>query len=230
MKEFHVIRLGTISFDDAYKIQQEIVRSRIANPDNSSDSLILCEHNSVITLGHRGKDRNVLVPKEVLDLKGIPLCRTDRGGDVTYHGPGQLVGYPILRLEDEERDLHLYLRKIEEAIMLSLSRFGIAGKRKEGLTGVWVVERRLSEDKKICSIGVGVRKWVTFHGFALNVKKEALEGFKYINPCGIDACDAISMEQLSPSVNMQDVEDSVIESIGRVFNCHNSETSGFNAI
>jgi lipoyl(octanoyl) transferase len=150
--------------------------------DLIGDTLLLLEHPHVFTLG-RGADARFLLEAR----PGVPVFRVSRGGQVTYHGPGQLVGYPILKLEGRDRDIHLYLRRLEQTLIDALAEFGIAAGRREGLTGVWVGER------KVGSIGVGLRRWITLHGFALNVRTE-LAYFDAMVPCGIAGCEMTSVE------------------------------------
>jgi len=205
-----VLDLGRIPFEDAYRIQVEWV-DRKADDPTLADLLLLVEHPPVITQGRGADARNVLVSEGVLRTEGIALVRTDRGGDVTYHGPGQVVGYPILRLEDGERDLHRYLRNLEEVILVTLDELGIRGSRRTGETGVWVGE------EKICSIGVGVRRWITFHGFALNATTD-LEPFRFIVPCGLPGCRMTSIaRELGQAVHREEVQDPLIRHFGRVF-------------
>ncbi len=166
--------VGRVEYGAAWALQKEILQARIAG--TAPDTLLLCEHPDVITLGRRlGSVANVLAPGD------IPIFEVERGGDVTYHGPGQLVGYPILRLDGPRRDLHRYLRDLEEVLIAVAARLGVPSGRAEGKTGTWVDGRR-----KLASIGVAVRKWVTLHGFALNVSTD-LEKFRAINPCGFAA-------------------------------------------
>jgi lipoyl(octanoyl) transferase len=163
-----------------WALQKELLAERQAG--SIPDTLILVEHPEVITLGRKASSRG-----NVLD-DSIPVVEIERGGDVTYHGPGQLVGYPIVRLDGDERDLHAYLRKLEQALIDACADFGIAGTRKAGWTGVWI------GDKKVASIGIAVRRWVTLHGFALNVSTD-LSRFATINPCGLDAAVMTSMSE-----------------------------------
>jgi len=163
-------------------LQQDLVASR--QSDSIPDTLILVEHPDVITLGRSAKPSNVLCPGE------IPVIPIERGGDVTYHGPGQLVAYPIFLLREDERDLHRLLRSLEEALVRTLADFGLAGIREPGKTGVWIAHDGGSH--KLASIGVAVRKWVTLHGLALNVTTD-LARFGAINPCGFDATVMTSM-------------------------------------
>jgi lipoate-protein ligase B len=178
--------LGTVAYADALALQEALVNAR--RQDQIGDTLLLLEHPHVFTLG-RGADERFLInpPAEV------PIHRVSRGGEVTYHGPGQLVAYPILKLEGGDRDVHRYLRALEQAIIDALDELGIAAGRRDGFTGVWIGAR------KIASIGVGIRRWVTFHGLAVNVDP-ALRYFDTIVPCGIEGCLMTSIaELLGPS-------------------------------
>ncbi len=205
-----VRRLGTLSYADALALQSELVARRRAR--EVVDTLLLLEHPHVITLGSGSHDENVLVSAEERAARGIELFETGRGGDVTYHGPGQLVGYPILDLKPDRCDLHRYLRDLEEVLIGVLAEFGLAGGRKEGLTGVWV------EDRKLAAIGVRVSSgWITSHGFALNVNTD-LSFFGTIVPCGIRAHGVGSISgELGRPVAMADVEAAVVRSFERVF-------------
>jgi lipoyl(octanoyl) transferase len=175
--------LGRVQFEDAFALQEEIVARKIAAPA-SDDELLLLEHDPVYTIG-RTPDQSSL-----LDPAHLPhrVVQINRGGQATWHGPGQLVGYPILDLKPRGQDLHRYLRALEELLIVALAEFGVAGGRREGLTGVWVGGR------KIASIGVGVRRWITMHGFALNVCGD-LAPFGNITPCGIAGVEMTSVER-----------------------------------
>jgi lipoate-protein ligase B len=165
-----------------WALQKRLVARR--QKGEIEDVLLLCEHPHVITVGRKLEAaQNVLAPKD------MPVFEIERGGDVTYHGPGQLVGYPIVLLRDDERDLHRYLRSLEEALIGVLARFGIEGTRNAGLTGVW------AGGKKLVSIGIAVKRWVTMHGFALNVSSD-LSRFAAMRPCGLDAAVMASMESV----------------------------------
>ena len=171
--------LGTIEYEAALKLQEALVVAR--QGDSIGDILLLLEHPHVYTLGRGASERYLMTrPSQ------IPIHRVSRGGEVTYHGPGQLIGYPILKLEGAARDVHAYLRALESAIIDSLADFAIRARRRQGLTGVWVGER------KIASIGVGIKRWVTLHGFALNVRTD-LRFFEAIVPCGITGCRMTSV-------------------------------------
>ena len=205
MKQARLVDLGVRDFADVWKLQLELVGAR--QRDEIPDTLLLVEHPHVITAGRSAKRENLL------DLGGTPLFEIERGGDVTYHGPGQLVGYPIFQLRAEERDLHRYLRNLEEAIIRTLARFELAGTRKDGWTGVWTAD----EQRKLASIGVAVKRWVTMHGFALNVSTD-LARFAAINPCGLDAAVMGSLAgELGGAVSMPAVKRSIVAAFADVF-------------
>jgi lipoyl(octanoyl) transferase len=192
--------LGLIDFHEAYLLQERLAAGVAAGTED--ETLLLMEHPPVYTTGSGGKAENILDPS-------ITAVRINRGGDVTYHGPGQLVGYPIIDLGRRGRDLHCYLRFLEELIMLIAADFGVAGQRVCGRTGVWCgVPPALA---KLASIGVGVRRWVTMHGFALNVTPD-LAPFRRINPCGIAACPVTSLElECGGRVMPEDVGKIIVE-------------------
>jgi lipoyl(octanoyl) transferase len=177
--------LGEVGYREALNLQLSHVDRRAGG--EIPDILLLLTHPHVYTLGRAGDEANLLVSRETLAKEGIAVERVGRGGDITYHGPGQLVGYPILRME--KPDVHRFVRSIEAALMDALAEFGVAARRIPGLTGVWV------GDRKIASIGVGVRKWVTYHGFALNVSTD-LSYFRRIHLCGLKGRDATSMAEV----------------------------------
>lgn len=179
----NVANLGIVEYQAALALQHAMVAAR--QSDAISDTLLLLEHPHVYTLG-RGADERFLLAQRPAD---VPIYRVSRGGEVTYHGPGQLVGYPILKLEGRDRDVHRYLRNLEEAMIRALADCNIIATRREGLTGIWVGPR------KIGSIGVGIKRWTTCHGFALNVCPD-LSYFRGIVPCGIDGCEITSIEAL----------------------------------
>jgi lipoate-protein ligase B len=188
-----------------WALQRELVARR--QRDEIPDTLILVEHPHVITLGRGTHKENVLAPGDT------PLFEIERGGDVTYHGPGQLVGYPILLLRPEERDLHIYLRNLEEALLRTVARFGITGARKEAWTGVWTA----GGERKLASIGVAVKRWVTLHGFALNVSTD-LGRFASINPCGLEATVMGSMQSvLERTISLDAVKTVTRDEMGAVF-------------
>jgi lipoate-protein ligase B len=177
-KPARIIDLGTRDYAEAWRVQQELLVAR--QRDEIPDTLVLVQHPHVLTLGRGARRENLLAPAD------MQVFEVERGGDVTYHGPGQLCGYPILYLREGEHDVHLYLRHLEEAIIRALAEFTIEGGRRPGLTGVWVGPHKLA------SLGVAVRRWVTLHGFALNVCTD-IERFSAINPCGLPASTMGSM-------------------------------------
>ncbi len=179
-KPARLVDLGVREFGEIWAHQRELLTAR--QRDEIPDTLLFVEHPHVITAGRSAHKENLLATGDV------PIFEIERGGDVTYHGPGQLVGYPIFLLREEERDLHVYLRNLEEAIIRACARFGLPGERKSGWTGVWTI----GGARKLASIGVAVKRWVTMHGFALNVSTD-LARFGAINPCGLDAAVMGSM-------------------------------------
>jgi len=182
-----VWRLGVVEYGAAYKLQKRLHQERVEG--EIGDTLLLLEHPPTITLGKAGSIENILVPRETLHRMGISLYFVDRGGDVTYHGPGQLVGYPILDLSSRGGDLKRYVRDLEEVLIRTLEDFSIEAGRDPRHAGVWI------DQKKIASIGLSIREWVTMHGFALNVCSN-LEGFSLIHPCGFKDRKAASMQEL----------------------------------
>lgn len=175
-----IVDWGRTAYRDAWQRQEELVATR--NDGRARDTLVFTEHNPVFTMGvRRGAEQNLLWNEADLARRGIELVTTNRGGDITYHGPGQIVGYPIVNLA-ARKDLHAYLRFLEDVMIASVARFGLTAGRNPGKTGIWI------ERRKIAAIGVAVKKWTTFHGFALNVNTD-LTPFTGIIPCGISAVD-----------------------------------------
>lgn len=209
-RTLEVRRLGLVPYGEGLEVQEELVRRRRGG--EVEDVLLLLQHPHVITLGSSADGSHVLLDEAERRLMGIELFETGRGGDVTYHGPGQLVGYPILDLKPDRKDLHRYVRDLEEALIRMLAEYGIEGDRKAGLTGAWV------GDEKVAAIGVRVSSgWITSHGFALNVTTD-LGFFGAIVPCGIREHGVTSMErQLGRPVAMREVEDRVVEALAEVF-------------
>lgn len=188
--------LGRVPFEDALRMQEEIVAGKAADSD-APDEVLLLEHEPVFTIG-RTLDRTSLRHPERLPA---PLLVIGRGGQATWHGPGQLVGYPLLDLRTRGQDLHRHLRSLEEILIVLCSRFGVAAARREGLTGVW------AENRKLASIGVGVRRWISMHGFAINVCG-ALEGFSHITPCGIAGVEMTSISrEAGREISVQEAAD-----------------------
>ena len=204
MKPARVLDLSRREYGEVWKLQQELVAQR--QRDEIADTLVLVEHPDVITLGRRQSSQsNVVAPGD------IPVFEIERGGDVTYHGPGQLVGYPIFKLDGDERDLHAYLRNLEAALIGVCQDVGVAGRRNTGWTGVWIGER------KVASIGIAVRRWVTMHGFALNVATD-LSRFTAINPCGLDAAVMTSLSrEAGRDVTLDEVKPLVVARMASVF-------------
>src|SRR5690349_20494583 len=200
-----VVDLGTREYGEVWELQRHLVAAR--QREEIPDTLLLVEHPNVITLGRGSHKENLIAPGD------MPIFEIERGGDVTYHGPGQLVGYPIFLLRESERDLHAYLRNLEEAIIRTLAEFGLQGTRKEGWTGVW----NAGAERKLASIGVAVKRWVTLHGFALNVATD-LGRYAAINPCGLDAAMMGSMAgELGQPVDMAAVKRGMRDAFTEVF-------------
>jgi lipoyl(octanoyl) transferase len=198
-RELWTVPLGRVAYEEALELQRHIARDRISGA-LPQDVLLLVEHPPVVTLGRAAKGKHLIASPEFLRSKGVELFEVERGGDVTFHGPGQLVGYPIVDLKRHRLDLHWYLRKIEEALINALADYDILAERNPSFTGVW------TKGKKIASIGVHARDWVTWHGFALNVTTD-LSYFDLIVPCGIDGVvmTSIARELDAEDVSMQDV-------------------------
>jgi lipoyl(octanoyl) transferase len=207
MHDWSVVDLGTERFRDTWARQLALVDQR--QRGEVGDTLLLVEHPHVFTLGRRREaDANVLMPGDV------EVIEIERGGDVTYHGPGQIVAYPIVLLSDGERDLHRYLRSLEEAVIATCARFGIAADREPAKTGVWMTTPD-GLRRKLCSMGIACRRWVTFHGLALNVSSD-LAYFRRINPCGFEASVMTAMaEQLDREVDIADVRRVLADELGR---------------
>jgi len=203
--ELKVFDLGLIDFKKAWDFQKEIfgqVKSCIID-----SALILCQHYPVITLGRNSDKRNILASTQELKNRGIKVFELERGGDVTYHGPGQLTVYPIINLNYLKKDIHWFLRELEISIISTLSEFSVIGKSRQGLTGVWVYER------KIASIGISIKQWITFHGFTINVRKKDLSNFSLIWPCGM-SIEMISMEDVAEnSTEIHDVKQVAISKL-----------------
>ena len=208
-----VQRLGLLPYADALDYQRAVARARISG-EIAEDVLLLVEHPPVVTLGRSSKERHLLASPELLASRGIELFEVERGGDVTFHGPGQLVGYPIVDLKRHRRDLHWYLRTLEAALIETLAEFGIPGERNVGFTGVWTGRGR----RKIASIGVHARDWVTWHGFALNVTTD-LSYFDVMVPCGIESVTmtSIARELGGNPPDMSRVESAAIAALASAF-------------
>jgi lipoyl(octanoyl) transferase len=228
MKTGIVVDLGLMEYGNAWDLQRRLVAARKAGA--VSDVLLLCEHAHVITLGRSGKIENLRASGHVLRQMGVSFFETDRGGDITYHGPGQLVGYPILNLGDIRRDVAWYVRGLEEAMIRATAEFGIASWRVPGRTGVWVDvpagpgETAAGEDK-LAAIGVHLSRWVTSHGFAYNVSTD-LRYFDLIVPCGIAGKRATSLEKLlGRRAEIKEVAPRIAAHLGDLFGIELREAS-----
>ena len=215
-KKVQFINLGSIDYQEAWdyqtKLFEDIVAKKIANRKKESvdevqteNYLLFCEHPHVYTLGKSGSEDNLLLNELELKERNASYYKINRGGDITYHGPGQLVGYPILDLDNFFTDIHKYLRLLEEAVILTLREYDIDGGRIDGLTGVWIDYKVQMNPRKICALGVKSSRWVTMHGFAFNIHPD-LDYFKNIIPCGIDDKAVTSLEkELGRQVEMREV-------------------------
>jgi len=212
MSALTVYKLGEIPYRKALKLQLALLEKR--KQSEIGDTLLLLEHPPTITIGRRGNMGNLLTAKDYLAKKGIHFEVISRGGDITFHGPGQIVGYPILDLNGMGKDVHKYLRNLEDTIILALESYDISARRIDKVTGVWV------KWHKIASIGVGVKRWITYHGFALNVNTD-LSYFDMIVPCGIQDVRMTSIQrwlaQKEP-VDMAAAEENVLKAFSEVFN------------
>jgi len=201
--------LGTLTYDDACRLQRETVER--LQRGGKEEALYLLEHPHVITRGRNASGSTLRAGRDLLESRGVALVQTDRGGDITYHGPGQLVGYPILQLEPERRDIRRYVTDVEEVLIRTLTGFSIAAHRNAAHRGVWI------GDRKIASVGIRISRWVTSHGFALNVNTD-LSYFSLIVPCGIENCRMTSMaSELGRSLDMQEVKRAVVRAFLSVF-------------
>ncbi len=213
MKICQIVDLGLIGYAEAWALQKRVVAARKSAA--IEDVLLLCQHPHVITQGRNGKRENLLASEHILKQKGVEFHATDRGGDITYHGPGQIVGYPILNLGAIRRDVVWYVRMLEEAMIQATAEFGIAAGRVAGKTGIWVGNG--SSEEKLAAIGVHISRWVTSHGFAYNVSTD-LRFFDLIVPCGIADRKATSLEKLlGRSVQPNEVTPRIANHLGEVF-------------
>ncbi len=209
MLQGKVVDLGLLEYGKAYEVQLEYFEKRLK--DEIPDTILLVEHPPVITLGKSGDISHLLLNEQELAEKGVSFHKSTRGGDITYHGPGQLVGYPIFDLKQHGKKVSETIRKYEESLIRALAYFKIEAGRLKGFPGVWV------GDKKVAAIGVAIRKWITFHGFALNVNND-LTPFSYIIPCGLEGKGVTSMKELiGHEIDMDLVKVKVVEKFGEVF-------------
>ena len=213
MSKCYIVELGLIGYAEAWALQKRLTSARKA--DAIEDVLLLCEHPHVITLGRNAKREHLLASEHVLKQKGVELHSTDRGGDVTYHGPGQIVGYPIVNLGAIRRDVVWYVRMLEEAMIRATAEFEVSAGRITGKTGIWVRSGAIEE--KLAAIGVHISRWVTSHGFAYNVSTD-LRFFDLIVPCGIADCQATSLEKiLGRRVEPEEAAPKLVKHFGEVF-------------
>lgn len=222
-KKVKYINLGLIDYQKAWDYQEElfagIVKRKIANreleePLPTTNYLLACQHTHVYTLGKSGKQEHLLLSETELSEKNASFYKINRGGDITYHGPGQCVIYPLLDLDNFFTDIHKYLRFLEEGVIATLEDYGIKAGRIEGLTGVWIDD---GNPRKICAMGVKSSRWITMHGLALNVNTD-LGYFEHIVPCGISDKAVTSMQQeLGKELNMEEVTNNLINHLGRLF-------------
>ena len=229
MKKCSIVDVGLIGYAAAWELQKRLVAARKAGA--IEDVLLFCEHPHVITLGRNGKREHLLASEQVLRQKGVEFHSSDRGGDITYHGPGQLIGYPILNLAAIRKDVVWYVRMLEEVMIRATAEFGISAERVAGKTGIWVrnagtdSNAPCSAEEKLGAIGVHISRWVTSHGFAYNVSTD-LRYFDLIVPCGITGRKTTSLEKiLERSVIFKEVVQPVVRNFGEVFELEMRETS-----
>ncbi len=222
IRKLNVCDLGLIEYQKAWDIQKEFHRKRTLG--EIDDILFLCEHPHTYTLGKVANEENLLLNKSELQKKGISVFEIDRGGDITYHGPGQIVGYAILNLTDWKKDTHLYLRTLEEVIIQTCTNYGIESGRNEKYTGVWI------KNRKICAIGIKVSRWITMHGFAFNVNTD-LNLYNGIIPCGISDKEVTSLEkELNKELEIDLVKENVIKNFLKIFEYNVTKKVNLNEI
>jgi len=226
--------LGIINYKAAWDYQEELVKRNVdikievrkmlneqaaSSPElQTKNHLLFCEHPAVYTLGKSGHIENVLLSEDQMEEKEIEFFRTNRGGDITFHGLQQVVGYPILDLENFYTDIGKYLRSLEEVIILTIAEYGIEGERSKGETGVWIEPGSIGKERKICAMGIRCTRWITMHGFALNVNTD-LSYFNNIIPCGIVNKQVTSIEkELGRKVNFEEVKEKIRKNFMQVFN------------
>jgi lipoyl(octanoyl) transferase len=209
MNQIFAVNIGRTHYAEAWELQRAVFSARQQN--TIGDVILLTEHDHVYTLGKAADENHLLAKNEELSKKGVEVFWIDRGGDITYHGPGQIVGYPILNLNDHYNDIHRYLRELEEVIIRTLADYSIAGNRESEFTGVWV------HDEKIAALGVKVSKWVTMHGFAFNVNTD-LSYFDRIIPCGIFHKGVTSLQELlKKEFDLHDVHHNLLKHFSHIF-------------
>ena len=224
-KTVHLYDLGLIDYKEAWDYQEElfkqIIDTKIENRKNNSENktanfVLFCEHPHVYTLGKSGDESHLLLNQDALEAHHATYYKINRGGDITYHGPGQLVVYPILDLDNFFTDIHKYMRFLEETVIRTLAHYGVQGERFEGLTGVWL-DPNTPKARKICALGVKSSRWVTMHGIGFNVNSD-LSYFKHIVPCGIDDKPVTSLEQeIGQKVDMDEIKNVLLKEMSQLF-------------
>ena len=208
-KKLDYQNLGIVDYKPAWDLQHRLFEQR--GKDEIGDTLLLLEHPNTYTLGKVADKNNLIADAEFLEKNDFSIFEIDRGGDITYHGPGQLVGYPIIKLDNWKKDSHLYLRNLEEVIIKTCSDYGLTAGRKKGLTGVWI------DNRKICAIGIKISRWITMHGFAFNVNTN-LSLFEGIIPCGIKDKEVTSLQkELNKTFNINEVKNRIVENFKLLF-------------
>lgn len=227
-KRIEVEDLGRIDYKEAWNYQEKLLQGvidrKVANRELPPEQwyapqhrFLFCEHPHVITLGKSGSFDNLLLDQEGLKRNNVTFYKINRGGDITYHGPGQVVGYPVIDLDHFFTDIHKYIRLLEEVVIRLLAEYGIEGDRLEGVTGVWLDKDDPQKARKICAIGIRCSRWVTMHGFALNVNSD-LNYFNYIVPCGINDKQVTSMQkELNQEIDTEEVKSKIISHFSKVF-------------
>ncbi|MBS1946568.1 MAG: lipoyl(octanoyl) transferase LipB [Bacteroidetes bacterium] len=231
--------LGTMPYKQAWDLQESLLRKNLmakseafsSRPDKNrrpqtTNYLLFVEHPPVYTLGKSGHEDNILITAEEMNARAIEFYSTNRGGDITFHGPGQIVGYPILDLENFFTDIGKYMRNLEEVIIQVLAEYNIDSGRSSGETGVWLEAGKPGRERKICAMGVRCSRWITMHGFALNVNTD-LSYFNFIIPCGIQNKQVASMEkELGRKISMEEVKQKLKQKFEKVFDCEMSYDNG----
>lgn len=227
-KKVQYMDLGLKDYKEAWDYQEElfdgIIKQKVLNRNSekteqipTNNYLLFCEHPHVYTLGKNGSENNLLIGQMQLTDKKASFYKTDRGGDITYHGPGQLVGYPILDLDNFSPDIHQYVAFLEEAIIRTMSEYGLSGARLKGASGVWLDIDDPIKTRKICAVGIRTSRWVTMHGFAFNINSD-LSYFDLINPCGFTDKKTTSMQaELKKPIDMESVKDKVKKHLTELF-------------
>lgn len=234
MKKVQFQDLGFIDYKEAWDYQESLFKAVVDHKLSQRDVikenkvlnqhyLLFCEHNPVFTLGKSGSFDNLLLSEEGLKTQGIDFYKINRGGDITFHGPGQIVGYPILDLDEFFTDIHKYMRFLEEVVILTMADYGVSGTRLEGSTGVWLDVDSPSKVRKICAMGVRASRWVTMHGWAFNVNTD-LNYFSHIVPCGIDDKAVTSLnKEVGYDLNLEEVKQRLKFHFQNVFECELTE-------